>query len=64
MADVSLRLPFDGDYPVTFAFGATSENEEIKKKFSEWGIVGHNGIDYGLPEGTDVVAAADGKVAQ
>lgn len=64
MADISLRLPFSGDYPVTFAFGATSENEEIKKKFSKWGIVGHNGIDYGLPEGTEVIAAADGKVSK
>ena len=49
---------------MSFAFGATSENEEIKKKFSEWGIVGHNEIDYGLPEGTEVVAAAAGKVIQ
>ena len=34
------------------------------KKFTEWGIVGHNGIDYGLPEGTELIASADGKVIQ
>ena len=59
-----LRLPFSGDYPVTFSFGAISDNEEIKKKFTEWGITGHHGIDYGLPEGTEVVASDTGKVIQ
>lgn len=61
---ILLRLPFKGDYPVTFAFGVTSNREEIKKKFEELGIVGHNGIDFGLPEGAEVVAAAGGKVIQ
>ncbi len=59
-----LRLPFNGDFPVTFSFGAVSDNEEIKKKFQEWGITGHHGIDYGLPERTEVVAADTGKVIQ
>lgn len=59
-----LRLPFNGDLSVTFSFGAVSENEEIKKKFAEWGITGHHGIDYGLPEGTEVVAVDTGKVIQ
>lgn len=59
-----LGLPFNGDFPVTFSFGAVSENEEIKKKFQEWGIIGHHGIDYGLAEGTEVVASDTGKVTQ
>lgn len=59
-----LRLPFNGDFPITFGFGAVSENEEIKKKFTEWGITGHHGIDYGLPEGTEVVGSDTGKVIQ
>jgi len=33
-----IRLPFDGHFPITFPFGAISDNEEIKKKFHEWGI--------------------------
>lgn len=59
-----LRLPFNGDFPITFSFGAVSDNEEIKKKFQERGITGHHGIDYGLPEGTEVVVTDTGKVIQ
>lgn len=59
-----LRLPFNGDFPATFGFGEVSTVETIKQKFSEWGIVGHHGIDYGLPEGTEVLASDTGKVIQ
>lgn len=59
-----LRLPFNGNYPVTFSFGEVPGSEEIKKKFQEWGIVGHHGIDYGLPQGLEVVAADKGQVVQ
>lgn len=59
-----LRFPFEGQYPVTFGFGATSENEDIHQKFLEWGITGHHGIDFGLPEGTDVLATDNGRVIQ
>lgn len=59
-----LRLPFNGDFPATFGFGEIPTDETIKQKFSEWGIVGHHGIDYGLQEGTEVVATDTGKVIQ
>ncbi|MFH1720675.1 MAG: peptidoglycan DD-metalloendopeptidase family protein [Patescibacteria group bacterium] len=60
----ALHYPFSGNFPVTFSFGQQSDNEEIKKKFQEWGIVGHNGLDFGLSAGNDVFACDVGKVIQ
>ena len=60
----SLHYPFYGNYPVTFDFGAKSTDERIKKKYQEWGIVGHNGLDFGLQEGTEVLACDDGIATQ
>ncbi len=59
-----LHYPFSGNFSVTFSFGAQSDNEEIKKKFLEWGIVGHNGLDFGLSAGNEVFACDVGKVIQ
>jgi len=58
----TLHYPFSGNFPVTFSFGEQSTKEEIKKKFQEWGIVGHNGLDFGLSAGNDVYAWDSGKV--
>ena len=60
----ALHYPFSGNFPVTFSFGQQSDNEEIKKKFREWGIIGHNGIDFGLSAGNEVFACESGKVIQ
>ncbi|MBI4028859.1 MAG: peptidoglycan DD-metalloendopeptidase family protein [Candidatus Blackburnbacteria bacterium] len=60
----SLHYPFSGNFPVTFSFGQQSDNEEITKKFQEWGIAGHNGLDFGLPAGNEVFACDVGKVFQ
>ena len=60
----SLHFPFYGDFPVTFDFGAQPTDENIKKKYQEWGIVGHNGLDFGLPEGTEALACDEGVVSQ
>lgn len=59
-----LHYPFSGNFAITFAFGAQSDSEEIKKKFSEWGITGHNGLDFGLAEGTEVYPCDNGKIIQ
>jgi ribosomal protein S25 len=60
----TLHYPFSGNFPVTFSYGQQSDNEEIKKKFQEWGIVGHNGLDFGLSAGNEVFACDSGKVIQ
>jgi hypothetical protein len=58
-----MRKPFDGDYPITQTFG----NKLIlggKDYYSQWGLQGHNGIDYGTPTGTIIKAPHDGTVVE
>jgi hypothetical protein len=52
---IKLIVPVNG--PITQLFG---ENPDLYKK---WGYPGHNGIDYGIANGTPVNAAAAGTVA-
>lgn len=51
---IKLNYPVSG--PITQLFG---ENPQFYKR---WGYAGHNGIDWGIPVGTPIKAAADGTV--
>lgn len=53
---MKLRLPFDGSYVITQLFG---ENPQY---YAQYGLPAHNGVDYGTPIGTPILAAADGFV--
>jgi hypothetical protein len=56
---ISLGSPFlDQKYPVTQGFG------EHKLDYSEYGLIGHNGIDYACPVGTQIYAVAQGVVTK
>ncbi len=59
-----VRFPFTGSFPVTFPFGASPIDSDMQKKFDEWGVKGHNGVDFGLPEGTEVLAVDNGTITQ
>lgn len=51
---ISLAYPVSG--PITQKFG---ENPSF---YAQWGFPGHNGVDFGIPNGTPVAAAAKGTV--
>lgn len=53
-----MRRPFNGSYRVTQSFG---ENPNSYKQFN---IKGHDGVDYGLPVGTPVLAPHTGTVIE
>ena len=50
--------PFAGDYPITQRWG---ENPDMYKVY---GLKGHNGMDFGLPTDTAVIAPNDGKIIE
>lgn len=54
--DIRLRLPFDGDYPMTRTWGSHPE------AYARFGLKGHEGVDWALPSGTPVLACADGVI--
>ncbi len=55
---IKLSDIYIGNFPVTQNFG---ENPDMYKKF---GLAGHNGVDWGTPEGTLVVSPFDGEVKE
>lgn len=50
--------PFRGDFVLTQKFG------ENPADYAQFGLKGHNGLDYGLPTGTQVIAPHGGIVIE
>lgn len=55
--------PFNGDYKLTQTFGNKLYINGVDI-YAQFGLKGHNGLDYGLPTNTQVIAPHDGKVIE
>lgn len=62
------RLPFDGLFKITQDYGNVLFLKDSQGKdynvYSKFGLKGHNGIDFGLPEGTPVYAPHAGVILE
>lgn len=55
---MQLRLPFNGSYPLTQGFG------ENPGSYARFNLLGHNGLDWGTPVNTPIVAVDDGEAVE
>jgi len=58
----NLSLPFDGNYAISQKFGQELRDPIEGKKYADFGLIGHDGVDFDLPIGTPVLAADTGEV--
>lgn len=51
-------VPFKGTFRLTQGFGGNYDS------YKQFGMLGHNGLDYGLPSGTQVIAPHGGTIIE
>lgn len=56
-----LGLPFSGDHKMTLGFGEHPDDVELDTDYKQFGLSGHDGIDFDMPEGTPILAVDAGK---
>lgn len=59
-----MRKPFNGEFPVTQTFGNKLFLADGSDYYLRFNLLGHNGIDYGTPRGTLVVAPHSGIITE
>ncbi|HXC06242.1 MAG TPA: peptidoglycan DD-metalloendopeptidase family protein, partial [Bacteroidia bacterium] len=57
-----LVMPFHGNYPITQGFGAQLTDPTLQAFYTQYGLAGHDGIDFGVPMGTPLYAVDEGDV--
>lgn len=61
---LSITKPFDHDHPVSLGFGKQLRDPGLKMKYSDYGLLGHDGVDFDMAVGTAVLAVDDGVVVK
>jgi hypothetical protein len=62
-ADVpELQMPFHGKHAISQGFGASLTDPLEKDLYKQFGLAGHDGIDFDMPIGTQIYAVDAGKV--
>jgi len=59
-----LNLPYEGEFAISQKFGSEIRDPLVAKKYKDFSLAGHDGIDFDLPEGSTVLAADDGEVVR
>lgn len=57
-----IGMPFNGTFPVTLGFGEHLLDPKEKDLYAQFGLMGHDGMDFGMPIGTPLIAVDDGTV--
>lgn len=58
----NISYPFIGKPNVSLKFGQKPDDTNILKKYVDSGVSGHDGIDFDMPKGTDILSVDDGEV--
>ncbi len=59
---IQLHYPFENTFERSLEFGTDVKDPKLKEQYRSFGLSGHDGTDFALPEGTPVLATDTGVV--
>lgn len=60
----NIGKPFAGDYDLSLGFGGQHRDPQVGSKYTQFGVLGHDGVDFALPMDTAVIAVDDGDIVR
>jgi murein DD-endopeptidase MepM/ murein hydrolase activator NlpD len=57
-----MGLPFEHEQAISLGFGEQLRDPVQGKRYTDFGLIGHDGIDFDLPVGTAVLAVDEGEI--